>query len=98
MRHTFWVGKVTIVSSGGPDMALSFANDIKPLFTAVDQDHMLNNEGMFDLWDYNDVKTNAAEILGAVKAGTMPPKKDGGPWSQDKVQKFQDWIAQGYPQ
>ncbi|HEY3824678.1 MAG TPA: hypothetical protein VGL82_08970 [Bryobacteraceae bacterium] len=79
-------------------MALSFAKDIKPLFNAVDQDHMLNQQGMFDLWDYNDVKTNADQILNAVKAGKMPPKRDGGPWPKDKVQKFQDWISQDYPQ
>jgi hypothetical protein len=79
-------------------MALSFAKDIKPLFTAVDQDHMLNQQGMFDLWNYDDVKSNADQILTAVKTGIMPPKKDGGPWSKDKVQKFQDWISQGYPQ
>jgi hypothetical protein len=78
-------------------MALSFAKDIKPLFNAVDQDHMLNGQGMFDLWDYDDVKTNASLILGALQAGRMPPKRDGGPWPKEKVQKFQDWINEGYP-
>ena len=78
-------------------MALSYAKDIKPLFNAVDQDHMLNQQGMFDLWSYDDVKANADDILNAVKSGIMPPKKDGGPWPADKVQKFQDWINQGYP-
>ena len=56
-------------------MALSFATDIKPMFTAMDQDHMLNQQGMFNLWDYNDVKTNASAILGAVKSGRMPRRR-----------------------
>jgi hypothetical protein len=76
-------------------MALSFEKDIKPLFNAVDQDHMLNQMGMFNLWDYNDVKSNASDILGAVSKGKMPPKADGGPWPKEKVQKFQDWINEG---
>ncbi len=78
-------------------MALSFAKDIKPMFTAMDQDHMLNQQGMFDLWDYNDVKTNAASILSAVKSGRMPPPGEEPRWTPDKVQKFQNWINEGYP-
>lgn len=76
-------------------MALSYATDIKPLFNAVDQDHMLNQQGMFDLWNYNDVKTNADLILGAVSSGHMPPKKDGGPWPPAKVATFKQWKDEG---
>ena len=79
-------------------MALSFATDIKPMFTAMDQDHMLNQVGMFDLWNYDDVKNNASAIHGAVQAGTMPPKSSGEPrWTPDKVSKFAQWMAEGYP-
>ena len=78
-------------------MALSYAKDIKPMFTAMDQDHMLNQQGMFDLWDYNDVKSNAANILSVVKSGRMPPPGTEPRWTPDKVQKFQDWINEGYP-
>ena len=77
-------------------MALSYAKDIKPLFNAVDQDHMLNQQGMFDLWSYDDVKTNATDIYGAVSGGRMPPKRDGGPWPKDKVAKFKQWMDDGY--
>ena len=78
-------------------MALSYARDIKPMFTAMDQDHMLNQQGMFDLWDYNDVKTNAANILKVVKSGRMPPPGEEPRWTPEMVQKFQDWINQNYP-
>ena len=78
-------------------MALSYAKDIKPMFTALDQDHMLNEQGMFDLWDYKAVKDNAAAILRAVKSGRMPPPEDEARWTPEMVQKFDDWIKQGYP-
>jgi hypothetical protein len=75
-------------------MALSFATDIKPLFTAKDQEHM---SFMFDLWDYNDVKSNAAEIYDSVSAGRMPEGDDGKPkpWPKDQVAKFKQWMNEG---
>ncbi len=76
--------------------APGFENDIKPLFTSVDQDHMLNRVKMFNLWDYAQVKTNAADILDAVKSGRMPPKREKRTWTSDEVQKFQDWINGGF--
>ena len=79
-------------------MALSFATDIKPVFTAMDQDHMLNQQGMFDLWSYDDVKTpeNAKAIHDAVEAGRMPPPTSGEPrWTEEKVAKLQQWIDEG---
>ena len=69
--------------------AVSFANDIKPLFTEVDKDHM---EFMFDLWSYKDVKENADDIFDSVSAGRMPPRN---PWSGDKVGLFKQWMAGG---
>ena len=68
---------------------VSFANDIKPLFTERDKDHM---EFMFDLWSYMDVKDNADDILDSVSAGRMPPQS---PWPQDKVDLFKQWVAGG---
>ena len=75
-------------------MALSFASDIKPLFTAKDQEHM---SFMLDLWDYNDVKSNASEIYDSVSAGRMPQDADGKPipWPKDRVATFKQWIDEG---
>ncbi|MGA9770842.1 MAG: hypothetical protein WBV94_17510 [Blastocatellia bacterium] len=70
---------------------VSFANDIKPLFTEMDKDHM---EFMFDLWSYKDVKANADDILDSVSNGRMPPGPQG-PWPQDKVDLFKQWVAGG---
>jgi hypothetical protein len=78
-------------------MALSYQKDIKPMFTATDQDHMLNQQGMFDLWNYDDVKSNADAIYQAVKSGRMPPPGTEPRWDTAKVQKFKQWMDEGYP-
>jgi hypothetical protein len=76
-------------------MAVSYATNIRPLIRQIDIDHMLF---FCDLSNYNDVKTNAAEILSRLN-GTggpvMPPKKNGGPWKPENVTLFAQWIADG---
>ena len=67
----------------------SFAKDIKVLFREKDRSSMRKR---FDLWSYQDVRDNAAAILEAVRAGTMPCD---GPWSPDDVDRFAGWIDSG---
>jgi hypothetical protein len=75
-------------------MALSFVTDIKPLFTATDQEHM---SFMFDLWDYDDVKSNAIEIYDSVSAGRMPiANGKPQPWPKAQVATFKQWMDEGY--
>jgi hypothetical protein len=78
-------------------MALSYKTDIKPMFTPLDQDHMLNQQGMFDLWSYDDVKSNASAIYQAVQSGRMPPPGTEPRWDSEKVKKFKQWMDEGYP-
>lgn len=76
-------------------MLVGYATDIRPLFTQTDIDHMAF---FCDLSSYDDVKTNAQEILGRLKATddtVMPPETSGGPWSAANVAKFEKWIADG---
>jgi hypothetical protein len=73
-------------------MAVSYASDIKPLFTEMDRNHMLK---MLDLWSYDDVKAKAAAIYSTVESGKMPPPGTEPRWSSDKVQKFKQWIDNG---
>jgi hypothetical protein len=73
-------------------MALSFATDIKPMFTSKDQEHMTF---MFDLWNYDDVKSNASEIYTTVQEGTMPPPGTGERWTPDQVARFKSWMDEG---
>ena len=76
-------------------MAVSFATDIRPLFTQTDIDHM---SFFCDLSSYDDVKANAQDIFGRLQAvdfSMMPPKDSGGPWAPDKIALFQQWITDG---
>jgi hypothetical protein len=76
-------------------MAVSFAADIRPLFTETDIDHM----GFFcDLSSYDDVKNNSAAILGRLNGTSgpqMPPVSTGGPWPPAHITLFQTWITDG---
>jgi hypothetical protein len=78
---------------------VSFAKDIRPLFTSIDVDHM---SAFFDLTSYGDVRNNAQEILQRLKGqgGSVmppPPAKGGdGPWTPDKIGLFQSWIEGGF--
>jgi hypothetical protein len=71
------------------DTAPTYAADIRPLFREADRDAMV---GVFDLWEYEDVKGNADRILERLEDGTMPC--DGG-WPDDDVSRFAAWIRGG---
>ncbi len=72
-----------------------FANDIKPLFTQLDRDHMMK---MFDLWKYDDVKGSAASIYETLKNQSMPPKgsEPQAPWPVEHVALFKAWMDGGF--
>jgi hypothetical protein len=71
------------------DQPVSFVQHIKPLFRPPDRESMAF---AFDLWDIDDVRSNADAILGRLRSGTMPC--DGG-WASDKVELFGRWVATG---
>jgi len=73
-------------------MPVSFAKDIRPLFTKTDIDHM---DYYCDLSNYEDVKANSTEILSRLRGEdgpVMPPENAGGPWSAERIALFQSWI------
>jgi hypothetical protein len=72
-------------------MALTFEDDIKPLFRARDRGAMLG-VSHFDLWSESDVKEHIQPILGQLRAGKMPCD---GPWPSDKIDLLQQWADQG---
>ena len=79
------------------DPALSFAKDIRPMFTDLDVEHM-KPFGM-DLSSHDDVKMHADAIHSVVTSGGMPPSSSGEPrWSQEQCDRFQSWQNQGCPQ
>ena len=69
----------------------SYETEVKPLFRERDRRAMLSH---FDLWSYDDVKANAEAILRQLADGNMPCD---GAWSDEQVELFRTWIADGVP-
>jgi hypothetical protein len=76
------------------DERLSFARDIRPMFTDIDVDHM-KKAGM-DLSDRDDVEKHAAAILKVVTEGTMPPQNTGERWTSEMCDRFKRWTETGF--
>jgi hypothetical protein len=73
------------------ESAPSFAWDIQPLFRESDRRSM---EFAFDLWDYQDVRTHAEDILERLTEGTMPCDVE---WPEGQVAQFRRWVEAGMP-
>ena len=75
--------------SAGNGSRPSFAADIRPLFREDDREAM---EFAFDLFEYEDVRENAAAILERLEDGSMPCD---GEWPEEQVARFRAWIDAG---
>lgn len=74
---------------------LSFAHDIRPMFTDVDVDHMRK---LIDLSDRDAVFAHGDAIYSAVTSGSMPPASSGVPrWTDEMCSRFRNWLDQGGP-
>lgn len=71
--------------------ALSFEEDIRPLFREKDIEEMKDISD-FDMSDYDDVRQNAESIYARLDDGTMPCD---GPWPEEDVETFRRWIDRG---
>jgi len=74
---------------GEEQTAVSFENDVKPLFREKDRSRM---EWAFDLWDYSAVKENADGILERLQEGDMPCDEA---WPQEQIDLFRSWKEGG---
>jgi hypothetical protein len=79
----------TIMTTAGSTP--SFARDIRPLFRESDRESM---DFAFDLWDYNDVRTHAEDILERLTEGSMPCD---GEWPEEQIDQFRSWVEAGMP-
>ena len=70
---------------------MGFEADIRSLFRPIDQEEMAY---AFDLWSFDDVKSNAELILERVEDGTMPCDV---PWTEEQLDTFRRWVADGFP-
>jgi hypothetical protein len=78
------------------DAPLSFERDIRPMFTAMDVDHM--KKAGLDLSNRDDVAASAERIYHTVSTGSMPPSSSGeARWTPEMCAKFKDWQSQGCP-
>jgi hypothetical protein len=68
-----------------------FELHIRPLFRALDREHM---RSMFDLWRYEDVASHVDSILSRV-AVDMPTLATGGPWPEEWVTLLRRWRDEG---
>ena len=66
-----------------------FEADIRPLFRESDR---LEMEFMFDLWSYEEVKGDAANILSRLADRTMPCDEA---WPAERIALFRHSIASG---
>jgi hypothetical protein len=75
---------------------LSFAKDIRPLFTDLDVAHM--KAAGLDLSDREEVASKADAILETVSSGTMPPPSSGeSQWTSAMCETFKQWRDAGCP-
>jgi hypothetical protein len=71
--------------------APSFARDIQPLFRESDRESM---DFAFDLWNYQDVRAHAEDILDRLTDGSMPCDEE---WPEEQITQFRRWIEAGMP-
>jgi hypothetical protein len=78
-------------------VAVSFAHDIRPLFTDMDVAHMRHAGVLLDDFDYMRDPAHAQKVLDTVSSGAMPPGDSGEPsWTPEAVRLFRDWMTGGY--
>ena len=71
---------------------IRFELHIRPMFRRKDRENML---WAFDLWNFDDVRDNAASILNRLQVD-MPPEAHGGTWPDEWVAVFKRWIDEGF--
>lgn len=79
-------------------MAVSFAQDIRPLFRPIDVEHMKAYDVLLDDYAYmsNPVRdhSNSQAVEDTLVDQSMPP---GGPyWNAQQLSPFKQWRSDGY--
>ncbi|HEY1655071.1 MAG TPA: hypothetical protein VGF86_08170 [Candidatus Tumulicola sp.] len=77
------------MDSDGP----TFQNDIRPMFTQIDVDHM--RDYGIDLSSRDDVEKHGEAIYQTVTGGTMPPPGTGERWTSEMCERFKRWRDGG---
>ena len=69
-------------------MALSFVDDIRPLFRDSPDIDSMKKYGL-DLSSYDDVRAQAGAIYARLEDGSMPCD---GPWPVEQIELFKQWM------
>lgn len=72
-------------------MALSFGKDIRPLFRDELDVETMKPFGL-DLSSYDDVRSQADNILARIEDGSMPCD---GEWPKEQIDRFKQWMNEG---
>ena len=79
----------------------TWEDDIKHFFTQMNVGCMRSRRSPLDLADYDSVKTKAVDILEQLELRVRDPTqgmpRGGRPWPQDKIDKFKEWMKDGFP-
>jgi hypothetical protein len=90
----------------------TFYQNIRPMFSQYDQVMMLSSGRIFDLFNYNSVKSMANQIYLAIQPNDDPNMANagwsklqqvhvmpavGGPWPPAWIVTFKNWIDTGLP-
>jgi hypothetical protein len=82
---------VPLASWESAQMALSFADDIRPLFRDSPDIDSMKEYGL-DLSSYGDVRAQAGAIYSRLEDGSMPCDDA---WPEEQVELFKRWIDEG---
>ncbi len=77
--------------------AVSFSRNIRPLFTAMDIEHMRRAAVALDDFAYMSDPNHAESVYQKLSSREMPPPGSGeSPWPDANIQLFRDWMDGGF--
>jgi hypothetical protein len=78
--------------------SVSFERDVRPLFRAVDIEHMSAMEVMLDDYGFMSQRANAEKVRDYLTGKAQPQMPPGGPyWKAEQIELFSRWIDGGCP-
>ena len=76
---------------------VSFSRNIRPLFTAMDIEHMRRAAVALDDFAYMSDPNHAESVYQKLSSREMPPPGSGeSPWSDADIQLFRGWMDGGF--
>jgi hypothetical protein len=78
------------------EKAVSFADDIRPMFREIDVDHMRGFGVLLDDYAYMSQHDNAEQVLRYLDGTIEPQMPPHGPfWTKEQLEMLSRWITGG---